>query len=338
MTTSYLQLIKDLQKKIFTNVYLLYGEEPYFIDEISDWLTENVLDETEKEFNLMVAYGRDTATASIVNAAKQFPMVGTRQLVVLREAQDMDLKKEDNLNLLLAYLRQPQPGTMLVICHKYKTPPAKLLKAITASGVAVAMESKRKWESELPAWIIAQVKANGYSISEKAASMMVEYLGNDLEKINNELGKLYINIPRAQTISEDNVADNIGISKEYNIFEFIKALATRNVAKANQITHHFAINPGENSIFRLIPMLYSFFTKVLVLQTISGESESAMASRAKITYSKQEHFIAARNYNPAKIQAIIGWLRECNARSIGIDNATTDQGELLRELVFKILH
>lgn len=339
MTSTYFQVVKDFQKRAFANIYLFYGEEPYYIDELSDYLTDHVLTDVEKDFNQTVMYGRDSTAAQVVNSSKQFPMVGERQLVVLREAQDMDLKKEENLSLLLSYINRPQLATVLVICHKYKAPPPKLLKALTASDKAVIIESKRKYENEMPAWITTQVKSSGYSISDKAAIMLVEFLGNNLEKINNELGKLYINHPKTKVITEDVIELYIGISKDYNIFEFQKALAKKNVLKVNQIAHHFALNPGENSIFKTIPMLFTFYSKVLLMHSLTDKSESSIMSKAKLTpYNKQDYFDAYRNYNARKVQDIIGWLRECNIRALGIDNYSADHGELLRELVFKILH
>jgi DNA polymerase-3 subunit delta len=339
MTSTYFQLIKDLQKRSFANVYIFYGEEPFYIDELSDYLTEHALNNLEKEFNEYILYGRDSSAAMLVNYCKQFPMVGEKQLVVLREAQDMDLKKEENISLLLSYINRPQESTILVLCHKYKAPPAKLLKALVASDKSVALESKRKYETEVPAWITTQVKSSGYSISDKAANMLVEFLGNNLEKINNELGKLYINHPKDKTITEEVIEKYIGISKDYNIFEFQKALARKNVVKANQIAHHFALNPSENSIFKTIPMLFSFFSKVLLIHSLPDKSESNVLSKAKLSFfNKQDYLDACKNYNTKKVQDIIGWLRECNVRALGIENYSTDQGELLRELVFKILH
>ena len=339
MTSTYYQLVKDFQNKSFVNIYLFYGEEPYYIDELSDYLTDHVLTNEEKEFNQTVLYGRDSTAATVINCSKQFPMVGERQLVVLREAQDMDIKKEENMNLLLSYVNRPLQSTILVICHKYKAPPAKLLKVLSASDKAIILESKRKYDNEMPAWITTQVKSSGYSISDKAALMLVEYLGTNLEKINNELGKLYINHSKEKVITEDVIELYIGISKDYNIFEFQKALAKKDILKVNQIAHHFALNPNENSIFKTIPMLFSFFSKVLLMHSLPDKSESSVMSKAKLTpYNKSDFFDAYRNYNAKKVQDIIGWLRECNIRALGIDNYSTDQGELLRELVFKILH
>lgn len=339
MTSTYFQLIKEFQKRAFAAVYLFYGEEPFYIDELTDYLTEHVLTDIEKEFNQVILYGRDSTAAMVVNSGKQFPMVGEKQLVVLREAQDMDLKKEENLNLMLSYIKNPQFSSTVVIAYKYKAPPAKLLKALTVSENAVVVESKRKYESELPVWISTQVKNSGYSISDKAANMLVEFLGNNLEKINNELGKLYINHPKDKVITEDVIEKYIGISKDYNIFEFQKALAKKNILVANKIAHHFAINPNENSLFKTIPMLFSFFSKVLLIHSLPDKSEPAILSKARLSpYNKQDYIDAYRNYNAKKVQDIIGWLRECNVRALGFDNYSADHGELLKELVFKILH
>lgn len=251
----------------------------------------------------------------------------------------MDLKREENLNLLLSYINHIQPSSILVICYKYKAPPAKLLKAITDSPKSVALESKKKYEDDMPVWISSRAKSSGYTISEKAAHMLVEYLGTNLEKINNELSKLYINHPKEKTITEHEIELYIGISKDYNIFEFQRAIAKKNSLKTNQIAQHFAMNPGENTIFRIIPFLFGFFSKVLLIHSLPDKSESSIMSKAKLTnFTKHDYFEAYRNYSAKKVLAIISHLRECNIRVIGIDNHTTEHGELLRELVFKILH
>lgn len=339
MTSTYYQLIKDFQKRAFSNIYLFYGEEPFYIDELSDYLTEHVLNESEKEFNLAVLYGRDSNIATVVNYCKQFPMVGERQLLVLREAQDMDLRKDETLDILLSYVKHPLQSTILVICYKYKVPPAKLLKALAGSDMAITLESKKKYESDMPVWISTQVKSKGYSISEKAATMLVEYLGNNLEKINNELGKLYINLPKHKTITEVEIELYIGISKDYNIFEFQKALANRDALKANQIANHFSLNPGENSLFKTIPMLFAFFSKVLLIHSLPDKSEASILNKAKLSnFNKHDYIKAYNTYSPNKVQDIIGWIRECNIRAIGIENYSAEHGELLRELVFKIIH
>lgn len=339
MARTYLQITKELEAKNFAPLYFIYGEEPFYIDELADYLAEHVLDDIEKQFNQIIIYGRDSDAATLVNYCKQFPMVGSRQLILLREGQDMDIKKEENLAFLLAYLKQPQPSTVLAICYKYKTPPAKLIKEFEKNQHAVVFESKRKYDSDLPVWISNQVNSKGYKISEKACSMILEFLGNDLEKINNELGKLFINHPKDKIISEETVEKYIGVSKDYNIFELLNAIAFRDVVKTNRIVIHFANNPKENSIFKTLPMLFTFFNKLLIAHSLPDKSEANISAKLKLNFfSKKEYIRALQIYNISKVVAIIGYIREANNKALGIDNYSTDNGELLRELVFKILH
>jgi DNA polymerase-3 subunit delta len=338
MNYTYQQLTKSFQQREFAPVYLLHGEEPFYIDELSDYLTENLLSDTEKEFNQIIVYGRDTAAPTVINFCKQFPMIGSAQLVVLREGQDMDVKKEENLSHILAYIENPQKSTVFVICFKYKAPPAKLLKAITASKESVVYESKRKYENEIPAWVQAQVKLSGYSISGKAASMLVDFLGNNLEKINNELGKLYINHPKGHEITEDIIEKYIGVSKDYNFFEFQKALATKDVNKAFKIANHFARNQADYPLFKTLPMLFGFFNKVMLIHSLPDKSESNILAQAKLSnFNKHDYLNACRNFSARKVIDIISEIRKCNVRVLGIDNYSANQGELLKELVINIL-
>jgi len=340
MASAFNQLIKDLQKKSYLPVYLLFGDEPYYIDLISDFVTENILDESEKAFNQVVLYGRDTSSASLIDQCKRFPMMGNFQVVVLREAQDMDLKKDENQQHIISYLHNPAPTTILVLAYKYKKPPAKLINAANKENKKVVVfESKRINESDLPSWISTQVNENGYKVSNKACSMLVEFLGNNLEKINNELGKLYINLAPGTQISEDIIEKYIGISKDFNVYELQKALTNKDAFKAYQIVTYFADNPKENSIFKVLPILFGFFTKVLMFHALDKKNPAEIISKLKIPfYSINSHEIAARNYPPQKLQQIISWLREANIRSLGMENTSVSEGDLMKELVFKILH
>jgi len=340
MMPTFNTLIHDLQKKVFQPVYLLYGEEPYYIDMISDYMIENVLDETEKAFNQVVLYGRDTSAAVLADQCKRFPMMGNFQLVALREAQDMDLKKDESQQQIISYLKNPAPSTILILGFKYKSPPIKVMNAAKKEEKRVIIfESKKKNEGELPVWISEQVKENGYAINNKACIMLIEYLGNNLEKIANELGKLYINHPKDQQITEEVIERYIGISKDYNVFELQKAIAQHNIFKVNQIILYFAANPKENSIFKIIPILFSFFSKLMNFHSIEKKSPQEIAGKMKISpYAVDEYIRAARYYPPSKVQDIISWLREANVRTLGIDNYSVNEGELLKELIFKILH
>lgn len=338
MGKTYQQINKELTGKSFAPVYLLYGDEPFYIDQISEFIIEHALDETERAFNQIIAYGRDTSTGSLVNSCRQFPMMGGRQLIVLREAQDMDLKKEDNLKLLLSYCQHPQPETILVICHKYKAVPAKLLNALNKLATVTVFESKKKYESDIPAWISQQVQDDGYRISEKAAHMLTEYLGNDLEKIRNELGKLYISHDRAIPIAEDTIESNIGVSKDYNVFELLKAIAYRDEVKCHKIIHHFGNAPKENSIFKMLPLLFGYFNKILLAHSLPEKNENTIAAKLGLNFfQKKEYMAAIYNYSPAKAMAVIGYLREANTRVLGIENSTVSEEELWKELITKIL-
>ena len=339
MTPTYHQLIKDLQKREFQPVYLLYGEEPFYVDQLSEYMIENVLDESEKDFNQVVMYGRDTPAGMLYDQCKRFPMMGNFQLVVIREAQDMDLKKDENQQFIISYLNNPSPSTILVLGYKYKMPPAKVMKAAKKAAKLVLFESKKKSEKDLPVWIGEQARENGFTINTKACSMLIEFLGNNLEKISNELGKLYINHTKTLPISEEVIEKYIGISKDYNVFELQKALAYRDVMKANQIIHYFAANPKENSVFKIIPILFSYFSKILLLHTLDIKSPDVMMSKLRISWGSVDEFVAAsRNYSLSKTQDIISWLRELNIRVLGIDNYSVGEAELLKELIFKILH
>ncbi|MBK7174686.1 MAG: DNA polymerase III subunit delta [Bacteroidales bacterium] len=340
MIATFNQLKKDLQTKDYHPIYILYGDEPYYIDLISDYMIENVLDETEKAFNQVVLYGRDTPAIMLVDQCKRFPMMGNVQLIALREAQDMDVKKEENILHLLSYLKNPSPSTILVLGYKYKSPGVKILNAAKKEDKNVVLfESKKKKENDLPVWISEQAKENGYSINTKACIMLIEFLGNNLEKIENELGKLYINHPKTEIITEAVVEKYIGISKDYNIFELQRAISSKDAFKANQIVDYFANNPKENSIFKILPILFNYFTKILLLHSLENKSISDVMSKLGTHPSGAEEFLRmARNYPPAKVQEILSWIRETNTRTLGIENYSANDRQLYRELIFKILH
>ena len=339
MTSSFNQLIKDIQKKVFYPVYILHGKEPYYIDLVSNFMIDNVLDETEKTFNQVVVYGKDTPAAVLVDQCKRYPMMGQYQLVVLREAQDLDLKKEEDQQLLISYIRNPSPSTILVMGFKYKSPATKFFNAAKKEEKNVVLfDSKPKSDNELPVWISEQVKEKGYGINSKAINMLIEYLGNNLEKIENELGKLYINLPKESQITEDVVEKNIGISKDYNVFELQRSISYRNAFKANQIVSYFASNPKENSIFKVLPMLFGYFNKILLLHSLEKKTPEAMRNIGVYDSNFTEYSQALRNYSPEKIHSIISWIREANIRALGIDNYSVNEGELMKELIYKILH
>ena len=328
------QIISDLKNKVYHPVYFLTGEEPYFIDEISDYIAEHVLDETEKEFNQTVLYGRDIDVDGIISEAKRFPMMANHQVVIIKEAQTIK-----NIENLAPYLEQPLRSTLLVICYKYKKLDGrkKFTKDVAKNGVL--FESRKLYENKVQGWIAAHLKEDGYKITPPALVMLTEYLGSDLGTIANELEKLMVNIPKGSEIDADNVEANIGISKEFNRFELQKALGTKNVAKANQIINYFASNPNSNPAVLTISSLVSYFSKLVLYHKLPDKSKNNVASMLKVNpYFVGEYEIAARNYQPEQLLGVIENLRVYDMRSKGVENVSVTGDELVKELVYKILH
>jgi len=333
-TFSFENIMSDLQKKIYYPIYFLSGEEAYFIDEISDWIEQNVLTETEKEFNQTIIYGKDTNIPTLVSYAKRFPMMANYQVIIVKEAQDLDKIEE-----LAGYVENPLTSTLLVICYKYEKADKRksIFKTIEKTGVL--FESPRLYENQIPDWIADYVRKKNYSITTKATFLLAEFLGMDLSKIVNEISKLTINIPPGQEITEEYVEKNIGISKDFNVFELQKALGRKDVLKSNQIITHFAANPRENPLVKVIPLLYSYFSKVLIYHSLPDKSRNNAASVLSVNpYFVQDYQTAAGNFKVAKLIYIISLLREYDLKAKGVDNISASDGELMKELVFKILH
>ncbi len=333
------QIIADLKKKVYYSVYLLMGEEPYYIDEISNFIEKNVLTDTEKEFNQTILYGKDTDVITIISNAKRFPMMANYQVVIVKEAQNIkDLFDDKNL---IHYIKNPLESTILVLCYKYKKYDKRRVfaKAISASKKGILFESKKLYDNQIPTWISNFLKQKEYSISPKAVMLLAEYLGTDLSKIANEIGKLIINIPKNLEITPEHIEENIGISKDFNYFELQKALGKKDIFKANQIVNYFASNQKEHPLVVTIPILYTYFSKTLIYHCLNDKSRNNVASVLSINpYFVMDYQIAGRNYNIKKIITIISYLREYDLKSKGVGSISTSKGELLKELVFKILH
>jgi len=327
-------ILSDLKNKIYYPVYFLFGEEPYFIDGISDFIEEHVLNEQEKEFNQTIVYGKDVDVATVISYAKRYPMMSNYQVLIVKEAQDMD-----DPEAFLPYVQNPVSSTILVICYKYgKIDKRKsLYKSIEKSGVV--MESSFLYDNKIPEWISNYLKERGFSISPKAAVLLAEFVGNELSKIVNELTKLCINLPSGSEITEDHIERDIGISKDFNVFELQKALGRKDVYKANMIIRYFAANLKENPLVKVIPFLYSYFTKVLIYHYLPDKSRNNAAAALSVSpFFVQDYQTAARNYTIRHIVNVISCLKEYDLKAKGIDNATATDGELMKELVFKILH
>ena len=332
---SFEEILTDLKNKIYKPVYFLHGEEEYFIDILSDYIAKNVLEETDREFNQNIIYGKDVNAGTVIDTAKRYPMMSNYQVVIVKEAQE--IRDIDDLS---RYAEKPVESTILVLCYKHKSYDSRkaLAKAVKKNGVL--FKSDRLYDSKIPAWINSQLKAEGYSISPEAARLLTASLGNDLSKIRMELGKLILNLQPGGTVDVDIIEQNIGISKEFNIFELQNALGAGDVYKANLIVRHFASNPKANPFVLTITLLYQFFVKLLVFHSIKDKSkDNIIAAELSVNpYFVRDYRTAARKFTAEKAINAISLLREYDLKYKGWDNSSTTEGELLKELVFKIMH
>ncbi|MCB9014204.1 MAG: DNA polymerase III subunit delta [Lentimicrobiaceae bacterium] len=334
MAVSYNQILADLKRKTYHPIYMLCGEEPYFIDLLCHVFENQILSADEKEFNQTILYGRDVDAQTIMEYAKRYPMMASHQVVIVKEAQDVK-----TIDDLVTYAEKPLSSTILVLCYKYKKYDKRkvLAKKIEAKGVY--FESARIYTDKLPDWITSLVESKGYTISRKAAQLLADFLGNDLSKISNETGKLFINLPQGSKIGEELIEQNIGISKDFNIFELQSALGTRDILKANRIVNHFASNPKDNPLIKNVIMLNSYFSKLILYHALPDKSDKTVIAELGVYYSfVNDYHQAARNYSFQKLTEIISLLREYDMKSKGMDNASADDGELMKELIYKILH
>lgn len=334
MASDYKKIISDISKKALAPVYLLCGEEPYYIDLISDYIEENVLSEDEREFNQSILYGRDTDVSKVIEYAKRFPMMSQYQVVIVKEAQDM--RSIDDLS---TYVEKPLSSTILVLCYKYKKYDKRKALAKLAEKKGIYFESARIYQDKMPNWINDYVVAQGYKINPKASLLLGDFLGTDLSKVANEIHKLFILIPKGSTITEEIIEKNIGISKDYNFFEFQEALASRNIEKANRIVNFFNSNPKENPLVKIVPMTYSFFSKVIICATLQSKSQDSIASALGLAPFMVRDFVkAAGNYSNSKLIEVISILREFDLKSKGVNIGSTAGPDLMKEMVFRILH
>ncbi|RYY35919.1 MAG: DNA polymerase III subunit delta [Sphingobacteriaceae bacterium] len=336
------EILKDLKNRKYKPLYLLHGDEPYYIDLISNYVEHNLLSEAERGFNQTVLYGKDTEMMTVLNAAKRYPMMSDCQVVLVKEAQEMKWGKDDDdkkhINPLLAYLENPLQSTVLVFCYKYGKfdKRKKTYKAIDKNGLV--FESAPLYDNKIPGWIDTFISEKGYKASQQASVMLAEYLGNDLSKIANELEKLMLNVPQGEEITLKHIQDNIGISKEYNVFELQAALGKKDVLKTNQIINYFEANQKANPIVLLFGNLNNFFSKVLVYHYVRDKTPQTLAKELGVNpFFVKDYEQAARSYNLGKTVQIIGLLREYDLKSKGVES-TLSPGELMKELMFKILH
>jgi DNA polymerase-3 subunit delta len=335
MAVTYEEIMSDLRKRIFKPVYFLAGDEPYYIDLITDFIGEKVLSEEEKAFNQVIIYGEDTTVNSIIETARRFPMMASHQVVIVKEAQALK-----NIEDLMVYLDRPLLSTILVINYKYKVidKRTKLYKALDTQGVY--FESMRLRDYQVPPWIERYLMTKGIKIDPDASAMLTEFLGTDLHKIVNELDKLLITLPAGKpVITSSLIEKNIGISKDYNNFELQKAVGEKNVYKANMIVRYFADNSKDNPINLTIASLFSFFTKILTYHYLTDRSKNNVAAVLKINpFFVKDYESAAAKYSASKTIQIISLLRTYDMKTKGFGDVSTESGELLKELMYKILH
>jgi DNA polymerase-3 subunit delta len=329
------KIVADIKSGNIKPIYFLMGEEPYYIDKISEFIEKNVLTEEDKGFNQMVLYGRDVTIEDIIDNAKRFPMMAERQVIIVKEAQDLSR----TIDKLLAYSENPQLSTVLVICYKYKKIDKRktLYKSIQKQGVVY--ESKKLYDNQVADWIRRVLSGKSYKIDTKAASMLVEFLGTDLSKINNELVKLMVVLPVNSTISPKDIEENIGISKDYNNFELRKAVGERNSLKVNRIINYFAQNQRANPMVMTISLLNNFFTQLLIYHSLHDKSKNNVAKSLKVSpYFVSDYATAAKNYPMRKVSQVITLLRDADVKSKGVGANALPAGDILKELLFKITH
>lgn len=327
-------IIRDIENGKFEKIYFLHGEEPLFMDMITAAIIKHGLEEHERDFNQTIIYGKEADALSVISEAKGYPMMAQRRLVVLKEAQDFKGMED-----LISYFEAPNDQTILVINHKYKTYDTrkKSMKAVAKNGLV--FKSEKIKEYRLPDWIKEFVISRGYSISPKASMLLAEFLGNDLSRIVNEIDKLEILVEKGTTINEIHIEENIGISKDYNVFELINAVGSRNIEKANRIVDYFDHNPKATSIIVVISNLFNHYSRLMRIHFLQNKSREAVASALKVPpFVAGELVNSSKIYNPKKIAANIAVLYEYDLKSKGVGNSSFTDGQLMKELIFRLMH
>ena len=334
--TTYEEIVRDLRNQVYKPVYYLMGEESYYIDKISEYISQTVLKEEEREFNQTILYGSDTDIVTVINAARRYPMMAERQVVIVKEAQHIKGMED-----LVFYVQKPLQSTVLVICHKNGVLDRRKKLAAEIEKVGVLFESKKIKDAQLPGFITSYLKRKSVEIEPKASEMMAEFVGTDLNRMAGELDKLVITLaPGVRRVTPEQIERNIGVSKDYNNFELRSALVAKDVLKANKIIKYFAENPKTNPIQSTLSVLFNFFSNLMLAYYAPEKTEQGIANQLglKSTWQAREYMAAMRMYSGMKVMQIIGEIRYCDAKSKGVENSSLSDADLLRELVFKILH
>ena len=329
----YQDIIRDWKQQKFKSLYWLEGDEDFFIDQVTSYAEHELLPESEKGFNLTVLYGKDTDWTQVINACRRYPMFAERQVVLLKEAQAMrDLLK------LEAYIDNPLTSTVFVVAHKQGKIDgrSKMAKLIKEKGVLLS--TKKMYDNQLPGWVESYVSSRGLAISQKAAILLVDHIGNDLSRIANEIDKLLVNLPAQKKIDEADIEKYVGISKEYNVFELQNALGQKNTDKVFRIVSYFAANPKAAPIQMTLPALYNFFAKVNLIFSVKGGEKEVASALGVHPFFVKDYMNAARQYGPDGTEKAILLLHQYNLRSIGINDSGGEDGELMKELMYKVMN
>ena len=328
------RIVNEIKNKQFKPIYFLMGEEAYYIDKISDYMEKSILSEEEKGFNQMVMYGRDVSIDDIIAQAKRYPMMAERQVLIIKEAQDLSR----TIDQLANYAKNPQPTTVLILCYKYKKLDKRKASYKAINKCGEIFESKKLYDNQVPDWIRRVLASKKYTITPKAAIMLVEFLGTDLGKINNELEKLQIVLPQGSEITPEAIEENIGISKDYNNFELQKAIGLKNKAKAFKITNYFGNNPKDNPMVLTVSSLFSYFSQILKLHGLNDKNPRSVASALRVNpFFVNDYIMASKQYPMRQVSQIIALIREFDLKSKGVNANATPQSELLKELLVKII-
>lgn len=326
------KIIGEWKKKTFKPVYWLEGEEPYFIDTIVDFAEHKILNESEAGFNLTVFYGRDTDWATVVNACMRYPMFAERQVVLLKEAQHMkDIEKLEH------YITKPLASTVFVVSYKDKKVDGRTAFAKLLKTKAELFTTKKLYDNQLPEWVTQMVEQHDFTINQRANALLVDHIGNDLSRLRNEVEKLAINIKSRKNITEEDIETFIGVSKEFNVFELQDAIAQKNMAKAIRIIQYFASNPKAGPIQQILPTLYGYFSKIYSVLGTDNKSEQALFGVFKNSFAAKTAMLAINNYSYNGIEKIILLLHHYNLKSIGINDTGTEDADLMKEMVVKIM-
>lgn len=330
---SFEKIIAEWKKNIFKPLYWLEGEEEYFIDKVINYAEHNILNESEASFNLSVFYGKDAAWPDILNACRRYPMFSEKQVVILKEAQQMR-----DVDKLEPYIENPLHSTILVVSYKDKKVDGRTKFARLIKDRGVILTTKKLYDDKLPQWTEEMVQAKGLEITRKALMLLVDHIGNDLSRLENEVEKILVNLGKRKTINEEDIEEFIGISKEFNVFEFQNAIALKDLSRCMRIIQYFEANPKAAPIQLILPSFYSFFSKLFMIYGLNSRDEKVVASAIGVNpFFVKDYLLAAKHYSFPEIEKAILELHRYNLRSLGVRDAGTEDASLLKEMVYKII-